>query len=399
MAEKIIYTKYSNDRSEEFRIMTQIVECDGVKIVRKSATCKKAAPHIRKMIESEKVLTNLFSDTCFRTNKILSSTEKSIDFEFLEGRSFDKILDEHLKNKDWKGFITTIESFFSMLEKIAVAEFHESEATKQVFGVNAFAEGEKAIPYGCIDLIFQNVIVNNDGFLNVIDYEWLLGFPIPVKYLKYRSLLNYLNSTARMQAIREVGNLFERFRISKAEYEHYFLCEISGFQACVKNGNFLSFSQSLLKPIINHDFIEIFYDNGDGFLDAQKEMFYQFPVTIHKCNNMRTVRIDPSQHACIVKNVSINFGGKQIPFATNAWHQDGGTFYFDSMDPQIVVTLPNNDTHDLICDMTVFSLDEETAANIRQTNERLSCVLNSRSWKITKSLRFAARLFRKILRK
>ena len=399
MAEKIIYTKYSNDRSKDFRIMTQIVERDGVKIVRKSASSKSAVPHLQKMIESEKRLAKLFSGTCIRANKILSATEKSVDFEFITGKNFNIILDGHLSNKDWKGFITAVESFFSELDKLAVAEFHESEVSKQIFGVNAFTEGEKAIPCGCIDLIFQNVIVNENGVWNVIDYEWMLGFPIPVKYLKYRSLLNYLNSSTRMQANGELGNLFERFMISKAECEHYFLCETEGFQAWLKNASFFRFSQSILKPILDKGFIEIFYDEGNGFWDNQKEIFYQFPITINPRNNLRAIRIAPSHRTCVLKNVSINFGGKQISFETNAWRQDGDTFYFDRTDPQIVVTLPNNDAQNLICDMAVFSLNEETSVCIRQTYERLSCVLNSRSWKMTKPLRFAGRILRRILKK
>ena len=102
--------------------------------------------------------------------KLMLHGEDFVDFEYTEGTGFDKILDGFLKKNDEDGFRKAVSDFFAELDKIATAEFHQNEKTIEVFGENTFVEGEKAIPAGNIDLIFQNVIVDSNGKWNVIDY-------------------------------------------------------------------------------------------------------------------------------------------------------------------------------------------------------------------------------------
>ena len=102
--EKILYTKYSNDRAASFRISTQIVERNGKKIVRKSAMEESARPHVLAMKKHETAMNEMFSGTKFKANKILASGDDFVDFEYLEGTRYDQILDGYLKNKDIDGF-------------------------------------------------------------------------------------------------------------------------------------------------------------------------------------------------------------------------------------------------------------------------------------------------------
>ncbi|MBR1629509.1 MAG: hypothetical protein IJ679_09670 [Lachnospiraceae bacterium] len=66
-----------------------------------------------------------------------------------------------------------------------VVEFEETEAFKEIFGrldyVGAAAIGAN------IDEIPDNFFVTSEG-LTLIDYEWVFSFPVPLRYIRFRSV-------------------------------------------------------------------------------------------------------------------------------------------------------------------------------------------------------------------
>ncbi len=144
--EKILYTKYSNDRDKQFRIITHIIDDGKKRFIRKKAACEEAKTHINSITFHEKDLATMFSGTKFAVNKIISQGDDFIDFEYVEGVTYDKYLDEFLKKNDEDGFKKAVSDFFIELDNLATAEFQQNEKTVEIFGKNAFTEGEKAIP-------------------------------------------------------------------------------------------------------------------------------------------------------------------------------------------------------------------------------------------------------------
>lgn len=434
--EKILYTKYSNDRAASFRIATQIIERGGTKIVRKSAMEAASRSHIIAMKKHEAVLNEMFAGAKFKANKIIAFGDDFVDFEYLEGTSYDQILDGYLKNKNMDGFYSAVKFFFDELDKLATSEFHKNEKTIEVFGHDSFLEGEKAVPVGDIDQIFQNVIVDSDGNWNVIDYEWTFDFALPVNYIKFRCFSNFLNSQSRALFFPETS-LYERFGISKEVCAHFWCVELKGFQNWLRNGRFLEFSQIIRKTTINpyaiehQDFIDVFYDTGNGFSEAEKDRFFQFPFVIFTKENLRSIRIDPSDHYCIASDISIKAGDDTIDFTTNAYMQKNGSYFFNTTDSQIYVEPPKNGVQTLYVNMLVSPINENTALEIerqsaeiqklqaiaedfrlhlereiqqadfalQQKQQEITAIYSSRSWKLTKPLRVCGKLFRKILRK
>ena len=411
--EKILYTKYSNDRASPFRIATQIIEQNEKKIVRKTAMEEVARSHVLAMKKHEIALNEMFSGTKFKANKIVSFGEDFVDFEYLEGTSYDQILDGYLKNKDMDGFYYAARIFFDELDKLASVEFHATEKSKEIFGENAFFESEKAIPVGNIDQIFQNVIVDSDGNWNVIDYEWTFDFAIPVRFLKCRILLIYFFANSNRFAF-----FTQEFLTKLNLTENYFeLCkkiEQTSFTKYVHNNHsqLSDFASYLRKNIINpyvleqSDYIDVFYDTGNGFSEVEKDIFYQFPVTITPKENIRSLRIDPSAHCCIVNDISIKAENTELSFTTNAYMQKNDAYFFNTQDPQIYVDIKGHEKSTFICDMKVFTLDETTSAtiaNLRANTADLQSKINSIyaswSWKITKPLRLVGRMARRLCKK
>lgn len=253
MPDKILYAKCSNDRAPQFRIMTQIVESGGKKIVRKSATDDAAKAHVSAMVLHEKAMAKMFSGSKFVANKIISADDNSIDFEYVEGQSYDGCLDERLKENDFDGLRRGVRDFFGEIDKIATAEFKQTEQSSAVFGADVFEEGEKSIPVGNIDLIFQNVVVCGSDW-NVIDYEWTFDFAVPARFLKWRALFNYLSPEWR-RALGAQDALCSEFSFGDKEKEFERL-EIEKFRAYVNDGVFFKYAQETKKEVIN-PFVEL----------------------------------------------------------------------------------------------------------------------------------------------
>lgn len=143
--------------------------------------------------------------------------------------------------------------------------------------------------------------------------------------------------------------------------------------------------------------IYVFYDTGNGFSESTKEVFYHFPIEFNVTERMRSIMIWPCSRFCVVKNVSIKIDNREIQFTTNAYRQDGGTFYFDTDNPQIYIT-PDIQGKGIFY-MDVFYLDAEVSKAVRMDWEMAIALQNSRSWKITKPLRWIGRIIRKIFRR
>ena len=146
--------------------------------------------------------------------------------------------------------------------------------------------------------------------------------------------------------------------------------------------------------------INVFYDTGNGFSEYEKDVFYHFPIDINVTGDMRSIMIKPCNRYCIVKDTFIKIDNNDLPFTTNAYSHIGSAFYFDTDNPLITIQIQHPASGTLHCDAKVFSLDEETAKQIKEGYEasrQKAMIESSRSWKITKPLRFAGKLIRKIL--
>lgn len=67
--ERILFTKYSNERAPRFSIRTDIIETDGVRWVRKQACDSKGKAHIANIHDSFVKLKSLFQGTRIEVNE------------------------------------------------------------------------------------------------------------------------------------------------------------------------------------------------------------------------------------------------------------------------------------------------------------------------------------------
>ena len=102
--EKVIFTKYSNDRNPDYNIKTSIMENEkGNRYVYKTGLSDGGKKHIRNMYENSHKLQDMFSDSIFEINKG-EMKDDSLLLEYVYGETMEDILDGYLASKNYDAF-------------------------------------------------------------------------------------------------------------------------------------------------------------------------------------------------------------------------------------------------------------------------------------------------------
>lgn len=90
-----------------------------------------------------------------------------------------------------------------------ICKWKVSEGFGQIFGKSAgvnIKDAECVAPAN-IDAIFENfIIIDHERYIN-IDYEWTFDFPVPIDFIKYRTLLYFsqiIEVRCKMLSIRTI---------------------------------------------------------------------------------------------------------------------------------------------------------------------------------------------------
>ena len=185
---KIIFSKASNERIDRFRIITSILEDnEGNRYVYKRPLSTEANDHIARIKLNYFLLSNMYDNSVFKINKILSENN-GICFEYIKGENLLRIINDLYIKKGWSGIKGIVGTYAKALRGMANSKFKITKKFLDVFGEVSFDKEQKTCTVSNIDMIFTNIVIK-DGKWNVIDYEWVFTFPVPVDYILYRAIL------------------------------------------------------------------------------------------------------------------------------------------------------------------------------------------------------------------
>lgn len=192
MSERIIHVKSSVERKPEFRQQTLIIR-DGERLfARKIPVGEAAKAHVAG-----------YAANCLRLSEALrpgarirpigcsENGDGSVDFPFCDAPT----LLEMLSREDTDGYIRRVLALRNALrEAFGQTEYTESAGFTEIFGNVPFPTGTEALAVTNADLNFDNFFIEHadnpaEEQYILIDYEWILPFPIPLGYLIYRALL------------------------------------------------------------------------------------------------------------------------------------------------------------------------------------------------------------------
>lgn len=396
--DKLIYTKYSNERCARFAIRTDIYEDEqGRRCVRKYADTEAARPHIEHIQTVYEQMQTQFAGSRFVPNRAELHPEY-IEFEYVEGETLEKQLDAYLAADDQKGFAALVNTYADEVRRVYGAArtmdtkiAHENTTADTTAGtaqeaVSAYAEafGTVTLPTPVpmaqgvdIDLIFANIIVTGDTW-TAIDYEWTFDFAVPVDFLLWRAGKVYLENYANRACISEeqMNALLGVAQENAAAYrqmEIYFLQQYcyQGRSDLYELYGTMGQYVAKVKPedILRGDEegttqIQIFYDTGHGFSEEESDKLHIYPDEKgefhlqHKLPaKLHKLRIDPGERACVIRiwnaKAYTNGSSYKMECKTNGYALDEGRYVIPQDDPQIYIKNIQADTLAFELDYTV----------------------------------------------
>lgn len=213
----IIYTKFSKERNPGLRAYTCVTEKDGSYGIVKYPDTPESAEHIRDMYEYKTRLEEIFADDEFHISDCMLNGDGA-SFEYIDGETLSSKIEGHIANGDFEALKGDIDILNKVASKIQSEESFvpDSEFTG-FFGNVGLPDGLTASSYALVDLIGENIILNDK--INLIDYEWVLPFKVPVEYIKFRTLffsagISGLPQEKKTEIYALAGvdyNLFEKF--------------------------------------------------------------------------------------------------------------------------------------------------------------------------------------------
>lgn len=311
----IKYARFSNDRAEKFAIRTDICQNDaGIRTVYKTPIGRQAIEHIENIAAVYEELCKRFSGGRFRINKC-QLEDGRLQLEYLNGKTLEMLLDEHLDRGDEAGFRALIDEF--------------AEAVKY----------NEEMPVNDYDLIFSNILVDEEtNQWTILDYEWTFTVQIAAEQNIVRALYCYLIGANKRRKL-SFELIKEKCGIEENEIDSFVAKELE-FQKYV-TGQRLSMTE--LRDKIGRAMIpvkqvalchaenwrrkkvQIYEDRGNGFNEADsyfiegaygvddgKNEGHLIEATIYCQENVKNLRIDPAMESCVVKIDTLSVNGQDV---------------------------------------------------------------------------------------
>lgn len=268
----VIYSKYNSNRKEEFQLITKIEKKDGILFSSKTAENEKAKTFLESLYKKYLFLrNNNFSLNLVKPEKV---NDDKIIFEYKKGRIFSNLLFELSQDLDKDRFIQLLKKYFELIRKNEIKNEKLSPEFSKIFG-NYDSSRFNCIQIGCLDLNFDNVIIENnkdngDEFF-IIDYEWTFEFPIPYKYIIFRALASFYKNYFFYNLNKNfipLSDLYHLFEITDKERDIFIIFEYN-FQKYVydnfQDRSFRSYAKSYDKiegEFIIPDYLESILKNN-----------------------------------------------------------------------------------------------------------------------------------------
>lgn len=376
------FTKYSNDRSNDFSIRTDIKkgENDSICICKIGCT-EEGTNHVRNMKKWHAKLSEIYSDIDIN---MCTDIKGGLEFQYVKGNSLLSILYNYLQIDDYYNFEKTILTFVNILKQQQLDEFEISPEFIYVFGEVNLPNGLQAGKVSNIDLIFSNILCDKDTW-HMIDYEWVFDFSIPINYILYRSIYFFFHGPREKYNFNVYyqTKILEKLEIDEVQWNEYEKME-KHFQKFVCGSKVPLRTMGTKRPYrFGRDKIKCFFDYGKGFNSRNSCVI--FPATkgnqyghvlIGITEKMKRVRLDPCESECILEVKHIISKGtdiKEISYSVmNGMDMGDNIFFCASKDPQIIIELQDR-IMQLECEFEVHELSEKAsnllAVRIKQGEE------------------------------
>ena len=186
---KILFAQANLLRKREFQLQTIIFEENKKIFVRKNTLTNQSKNHLNQI----KINYLIIKKNSINTAKIIKFDSDFVDFEFLNFPSLEKLIEEQIYEQDFKSLNQLINigiNFIHSLKTIKINPYQNKNFIKIFDPKESIKQNpEECLKLGILDLNFDNLLLNQKkNQIYLIDFEWFFDFPIPKKFIIFRSV-------------------------------------------------------------------------------------------------------------------------------------------------------------------------------------------------------------------
>ena len=345
--DQLIYAKYSDARAPRFQIRTEIWENSShQRYVKKIPRTSEAKEHIDNMLKYYSDYQNEYKDAGISLCPCRTCKD-GVSFEYLEGQGLSGRIDAYFKEDNKESVKRLIDRYIEFLNGIS----YVNDA------------GERIVPHANLDLIFDNIVENNDKW-SVIDYEWTFDVEVPTEFILYRAIFYDVHHSANYDGSFD---FYEYVGISKEKQELFSGYE-DGLQKFIAGDMVeepayctpISMVDLMAEKVWKRDefYFRIYRDCGEGFDEADSTVITtnidsgRYIIRIPYDKSVIRYRVDPGE-----KPIMLQFG-YPISNETNGIMLEDGCVIFPKNDPWVII---NNPTSEVCLSGRICKLNEAAA--------------------------------------
>lgn len=250
--QEVIYAHYTNQREKEYQTVTTIHNGLKGKSVQKKYLCHSERKYdiFATMGKSYAVLQEEFKNIIYLPIELNNIQNKeSIVYPYLSGETIEKILVKNIHHPE-KLLGALTDAFVSCFtfDENQLKDFELTEEYRKIFGNISVQEGAKSLRMSNLDMNFGNLIFH-EGKVYCFDYEWIVDFPVPIEFMKFRCLNSFYSKFNMYFAARvKKEEIMRRIGIKEQDFQALSQMEVKFQEFTYGAGNRSQYLSHYRKP-------------------------------------------------------------------------------------------------------------------------------------------------------
>ena len=270
--EEIFYVKLNQGRKEKFRLLTRIVRENGEVRAEKEAMVPQAEEFVEKL---EKLGTESTGSDKYR-NLPCKAENGKISYPLLTGKTLHQEIAELAHKGEIEEIKTLLKKFYQEFFGARKVMDYRTGEFREVFGDYPGRSDYECVCPANVDLICSNIFMGENGN-QIIDYEWMFDFPVPVNFIMWRLIHELYTHISELPQLCHEDEMMAEFEIGYTDYEIFMKWTMHFVYEYVGCDTMMPFEQKRM-PVSVTDIInrekekhqmhsKVYYDLGGGFCE------------------------------------------------------------------------------------------------------------------------------------
>ena len=270
--EEILYVKLNQGRKEKFRLLTRIVRENEEVRAEKEAMVPQAEEFVEKL---EKLGTESTGSDKYRNLPCKAESGK-ISYPLLTGKTLHQEIAELAHKGEIEEIKILLKKFYQEFFGARKVMDYRTEEFCEVFGEYPGRSDYECVCPANVDLICSNIFMGENGN-QIIDYEWMFDFPVPVNFIMWRLIHELYTHISELPQLCHEDEMMAEFEIGYTDYEIFMKWTMHFVYEYVGCDTMMPFEQKRM-PVSVTDIInrekekhqmhsKVYYDLGGGFCE------------------------------------------------------------------------------------------------------------------------------------